>query len=59
MANRDTLLTENTRQAPEHYVRAFLLIQNDLLRPFEFIEPNDRILGRTLIEHTTFDPHVY
>lgn len=28
-------------QAPEHYVRAFLLIQSDLQRIFEFIEPAD------------------
>jgi hypothetical protein len=27
--------------APEHYVRAFLLIQSDLQRLFEFIEPAD------------------
>ena len=27
--------------SPEHYVRAFLLIQNDLQRLFEFIEPAD------------------
>ena len=30
--------------APEHYVRAFLLIQNDLERLFEFIEPADENL---------------
>ncbi len=28
-------------ESPEHYVRAFLLIQTDLLRLFEFIEPSD------------------
>ena len=28
-------------QSPEHYVRAFLLIQSDLQRLFEFIEPAD------------------
>ncbi len=28
-------------QAPEHYVRAFLLIQKDLQLIFEFIEPSD------------------
>ena len=28
-------------ESPEHYVRAFLLIQNDLQRIFEFIEPSD------------------
>lgn len=27
--------------APEHYVRAFLLMQNDLVRLFEIIEPAD------------------
>jgi hypothetical protein len=31
--------------APEHYVRAFLLIQNDLVRLFEFIEPADQNLS--------------
>lgn len=28
-------------QSPEHYVRAFLLIQKDLQRLFEFVEPSD------------------
>ena len=28
-------------QSPEHYVRAFLLIQKDLLKLFEYIEPSD------------------
>jgi hypothetical protein len=28
-------------KTPEHYVRAFLLIQSDLQRLFEFIEPSD------------------
>jgi len=28
-------------QSPEHYVRAFLLIQSDLQRLFEFVEPSD------------------
>lgn len=28
-------------QSPEHYVRAFLLIQNDLEKLFEYIEPSD------------------
>jgi hypothetical protein len=27
--------------APQHYVRAFLLIQNDLKKIFEFVEPSD------------------
>ena len=26
---------------PEHYVRAFLLIQKDLLKLFEYVEPAD------------------
>jgi hypothetical protein len=30
--------------APEHYVRAFLLIQSDLIKLFEFIEPADENL---------------
>lgn len=29
-------------ECPEHYVRAFLLIQSDLQRLFEFVEPSDR-----------------
>lgn len=28
-------------ESPEHYVRAFLLIQDDLQRLFEFVEPSD------------------
>ncbi len=32
-------------EAPEHYVRAFLLIQSDLQRLFEFVEPSDKNLG--------------
>lgn len=28
--------------SPEHYTRAFLIIQNDLLKLFEFVEPADR-----------------
>lgn len=31
-------------ESPEHYVRAFLLIQSDLQRLFEFIEPSDNNL---------------
>lgn len=32
-------------EAPEHYVRAFLLIQSDLKRLLEFIEPSDHNLN--------------
>lgn len=32
-------------QNPEHYVRAFLLIQSDLQRLFEFVEPADQNLS--------------
>ena len=32
-------------QAPEHYVRAFLIIQNDLQKLFEFIEPSNQNLN--------------
>jgi len=32
-------------ETPEHYVRAFLLIQNDLQKLFEFIEPSDQNLS--------------
>ena len=28
-------------RAPEHYVRAFMLIQSDLQRLFEYVEPSD------------------
>lgn len=28
-------------QSPEHYIRAFLLIQKDLLKLFDYIEPSD------------------
>jgi len=33
------IIDRDYASAPEHYVRAFLLIQNDLGRLFEFIEP--------------------
>lgn len=47
--------------APEHYVRAYLLIQSDLVRLFEYVEPSDlaaaaysyrmhELLTRTCIE---------
>lgn len=29
-------------EAPEHYIRAFVLLQNDLHRLFEFVEPADK-----------------
>ena len=29
-------------QSPEHYVRGFMLLQNDLRRVFEFVEPADK-----------------
>ncbi len=32
-------------KSPEHYVRAFLLIQSDIQRLFEFIEPSDTNLS--------------
>ena len=32
-------------ESPEHYVRAFLLIQSDLQRLFEFVEPSDTNLS--------------
>jgi hypothetical protein len=32
-------------ESPEHYVRAFLLMQSDLQRLFEFVEPSDCNLG--------------
>jgi hypothetical protein len=35
------IVDRNYSDSPEHYIRAFLLIQNDLQRLFEFIEPSD------------------
>ncbi len=35
------ILDRSYSDSPEHYVRAFLLIQSDLQRIFEFIEPSD------------------
>ena len=35
------IVDRNYAQCPEHYVRAFLLIQSDLLRLFQFVEPSD------------------
>lgn len=32
-------------KAPEHYVRAFLLIQSDLLNLFNFVEPSEESLN--------------
>lgn len=32
-------------KAPEHYVRAFFIIQNDLQRLFEYVEPSDTNLA--------------
>jgi hypothetical protein len=32
-------------EAPEHYIRAFMLLQNDLHRLFEFVEPADKNCG--------------
>lgn len=32
-------------QAPEHYVRAFFLIQSDMLKLFEYVEPSKKNLG--------------
>jgi len=32
-------------EAPEHYVRAFMIIQNDLQKLFEYVEPADENLG--------------
>lgn len=35
------IVDRNYADSPEHYVRAFLLIQRDLQKLFEFIEPSD------------------
>ena len=35
------IIDRDYSQSPEHYVRAFLLIQSDLQRLFEFVEPSD------------------
>ena len=39
------IVDRNYAESPEHYARAFLLIQSDLQRLFEFIEPSDNNLG--------------
>ena len=36
------LLHPKFAQSPEHYVRAFLLIQKDLQELFDYIEPADK-----------------
>ncbi len=38
------IVDKNYSGSPEHYVRAFLLIQNDLQKLFEYIEPSDQNL---------------
>lgn len=35
------ILDPDYAKSPEHYVRSFLLIQEDILRLFQFIEPSD------------------
>ncbi len=34
------IVDRNYASSPEHYVRAFLPIQNDLQKLFEFVEPS-------------------
>lgn len=38
------ILDKKYAEEPEHYVRAFILIQNDLIKLFEYIEPADKNL---------------
>jgi len=55
------IIDRDYADSPEHYTRAFLLIQSDLLKIFEFVEPSDcnldtysfrihELLTRTCIE---------
>ena len=39
------ILDRGYSEAPEHYVRAFIMIQNDLQKLFEYIEPSDQNLA--------------
>ena len=39
--NSGYILDPDYAKSPEHYVRSFLLIQEDILRLFQFIEPSD------------------
>jgi hypothetical protein len=39
------LIHEEFVQDPQHYIRAFLLIQKDLINLFDYIEPRDENLG--------------
>lgn len=39
--SRDYILDPDYAKFPEHYVRSFLLIQEDILKLFQFIEPSD------------------
>jgi hypothetical protein len=39
---------------PEHYVRAFTLIQSDLRSIFEYIEPSDEVGLLTLTVYTRY-----
>lgn len=38
------IIDQDYAESPEHYVRAFLLIQSDLQKLFEFVEPSDQNL---------------
>jgi hypothetical protein len=38
------IVDKNYAETPEHYVRAFTMIQNDLQKLFEYIEPSDQNL---------------
>ncbi len=40
-SSRGYILDKEYAQSPEHYIRAFVLIQNDLKKLFEYIEPDD------------------
>lgn len=43
--NWEYIIDKDYSQNPEHYIRAFLLIQNDIFKLFEYIEPSDNNLG--------------
>jgi hypothetical protein len=43
--NGNYVLHQKYAQAPEHYIRAFLLLQKDLIKLFDYIEPADENLS--------------
>ena len=48
------LLHKKFAKDPQHYVRAFLLLQQDLIELFAYIEPAGSISKPTLIECSSY-----